>query len=64
MCNFYGKYNADIFILIMTKTQLNFYKYRSLCQEYISWKTKKNIKNIFADQTYLEQLIKDFKILR
>ena len=38
--------------------------YRELCQNYISWEVKKKIKNIFADQTYLEKLKDEFDSIK
>lgn len=65
MCNYYGIYNAGYIYFNYDKTSLKFLsRYRNLCQEYISWKTKKYTKNTFADQTYLEQLMKEFKNIK
>ena len=39
-------------------------KYRKLCFNFISWETKKKGKSNFADQTYLEKLIKIYKNIK
>ena len=65
MNNFYGIYNAGYIFFKYDKTSLNFLKnYRILCQNFISWHVKKNFKNNFADQTYLEDLLGKFKNIK
>ncbi len=62
MENRYGVYNAGYIFFNYDKNSLNFLKkYRKLCFNFISWKTKKVGKSNFADQTYLEKLIKMYK---
>lgn len=65
MCDHYGIYNAGYIYFNYDKVSLQFLnKYRNLCENYISWEIKKNSKNIFADQTYLENLLYDFKNIK
>ena len=59
MENKYGIYNAGYIYFNYDQNSLNFLnKYRKLCYDFISWDTKKIGKSNFADQTYLEKLIK------
>ena len=59
MENKYGIYNAGYIYFNYDQNSLNFLKkYRKLCFNFISWETKKKGKSNFADQTYLEKLIK------
>ncbi len=65
MNDLYGIYNAGYIYFKNDNEGINFLKnYRDLCQNYISWKVKENIKNIFADQTYLEVLKDKFKSVK
>jgi len=65
MNDLYGVYNAGYIYFRNDKNSFHFLvKYRKLCQKYISWEVKKNIKNTFADQTYLEELIKIFSSIK
>ena len=65
MNDLYGIYNAGYIYFKNDKQAFKFLvKYRKLCQNYISWSVKKNTKNLFADQTYLEGLIQDFKFTK
>ena len=58
----YGIYNAGYIFFNYDINSLNFLKkYRKFCFNFISWDTKKKGKSNFADQTYLEKLIKIFK---
>ena len=62
MENKYGIYNAGYIYFNYDKNSLNFLKkYREFCFNFISWNTKKRGKSNFADQTYLETLIKMYK---
>ena len=65
MSDNYGIYNAGYIYFNYDNTSIQFLKkYRSLCQKYISWTVKDGEKNIFADQTYLESLISEFKNIK
>ena len=65
MNNLYGIYNAGYMYFKYDEDSLKFLKsYRELCQNYISWEVKEKIKNIFADQTYLEKLKDEFDSIK
>lgn len=65
MNNLYGVYNAGYIYFKYNQNSLLFIKkYRELCENFISWKVIKNKKNIFADQTYLEWLFKEFNFVK
>jgi len=65
MNGLYGIYNAGYIYFKNDNEGINFLKnYRELCNNYISWEVKKNTKNIFADQTYLEILKDKFKSVK
>lgn len=57
MSDKYGVYNAGYIFFKNNETARNFLqKYKSKCYDFITWEISQNKKNIFADQTYLEDL--------